>query len=134
MKKLVKKIVKGILFFLIGLLLIVNLFILLSGRYYIYSGIAKTYLRGETGPGIYDLDLFPKTTIKSASQNFKWTNHPKKNSYNFSEKQTSYHQEWGTTAFLVIKNDSILFEKYWGSIQKKRFQIHFQLPKPLFLY
>ena len=26
-----------------------------------YSGIAKTYLRGETGPGIYDLDLFPKT-------------------------------------------------------------------------
>ena len=131
MKKLVKKIGKGILFFLLGFILIVNLFILLSGRYYMYSGIAKTYLRGETGPGIYDLDLFPKTTIKSSNQNFKWANHPKKNAYKFSQKQTSYHQEWGTTAFLVIKNDSILFEKYWGDHNEKTVSNSFSAAKTI---
>ena len=93
MKKTAKKIGKVVLFFLVGFFLIANLFIILSGRFYMYSGIAKTYLRGETGPGIYDLDLFAKTTIKSGGQNFRWTDHPKKNNFNFSEKQTSYHQE-----------------------------------------
>ena len=131
MKKLVKKIGKGILFFLLGFILIVNLFILLSGRYYMYSGIAKTYLRGETGPGIYDLDLFPKTTIKSSNQNFKWANHPKKNAYKFSQKQDSYHQEWGTTAFLVIKNDSLLFEKYWGDHNEKTVSNSFSAAKTI---
>jgi CubicO group peptidase (beta-lactamase class C family) len=131
MKKLVKKIGKGILFFLLGFILIVNLFILLSGRYYMYSGIAKTYLKGETGPGIYDLDLFPKTTIKSSNQNFKWANHPKKNAYKFSQKQDSYHQEWGTTAFLVIKNDSLLFEKYWGDHNEKTVSNSFSAAKTI---
>ncbi len=131
MKKLAKKIGKVVLFFLIGFFLIANLFIILSGRFYMYSGIAKTYLRGETGPGIYDLDLFAKTTIKSGGQNFRWTDHPKKNNFNFSEKQTSYHQEWGTTAFLVIKNDTLLVEKYWGDHNEKTVSNSFSAAKTI---
>ena len=131
MKKLVKKIGKGILFFLLGFIIIVNLFILLSGRFYMYSGIAKTYLRGETGPGIYDLDLFAKTTIKSSKENFRWINHPKKNTYNLSKDQITYHQEWGTTAFLVIKNDSLLFEKYWGEHNEKTVSNSFSAAKTI---
>ena len=131
MKKTAKKIGKAILFSLLGLILVANLFIILSGRYYLYSGIAKTYLRGETGPGIYDLDLFPKTSIKSGDQNFKWRNHPKKNSFQFSEKQAAYHQEWGTTAFLVIKNDSLFLEKYWGDHNEKTVSNSFSAAKTI---
>lgn len=131
MKKAAKKIGKVVLFFLVGFFLIANLFIILSGRFYMYSGIAKTYLRGETGPGIYDLDLFAKTTIKSGGQNFRWTDHPKKNNFNFSDKQTSYHQEWGTTAFLVIKNDSLLVEKYWGDHNEKTVSNSFSAAKTI---
>jgi len=131
MKKTAKKIGKAILFSLLGLILIANLFIILSGRYYLYSGIAKTYLRGETGPGIYDLDLFPKKSIKSGNQNFKWRNHPKKNSFRFSEKQAAYHQEWGTTAFLVIKNDSLFLEKYFGDHNEKTVSNSFSAAKTI---
>ncbi|MFM7662327.1 MAG: serine hydrolase domain-containing protein [Bacteroidota bacterium] len=113
MHRLVKKISRGFLFFILGVVLILNIFILLSGRYYLYPAIVKTYFHGATGPGIYDLSLFNKTTVKSSSQNFKWIDHPQKNKYNFSEKRTSYHNDYGTKAFLIIKNDSLLFEKYF---------------------
>jgi CubicO group peptidase (beta-lactamase class C family) len=114
MKKTISKL--GRIFGLTFLLLIIigNLFIILSGRYYLYDGIAKTYLRGESGPGIYDLDLFAKKNIQPQKEHFHWKTHPKKNSYGWKPDEITYHENWGTTAFLVIHKDSILCEKYWG--------------------
>ncbi len=113
------------------ILLIGNLFILLTGRYYLYSAISKTYLRGESGPGIYDLDLFAKTTIKVNADHFNWSNHPRKNSYNWKIGELDYHKNWGTTAFLVIHKDSILLEKYWGEHNEKTVSNSFSAAKTI---
>jgi CubicO group peptidase (beta-lactamase class C family) len=131
MKKYFFKFFRLFIFFLLGLFIAGNLFILLSGRYYLYSGIAKTYLRGESGPGIYDLELFPKTTINPSSNKFKWKNHPQKNSYQFTKEDLKYHSDWGTTAFLVIHKDSLLFEKYWGDHSQQTVSNSFSVAKTI---
>ena len=110
---MVKKFFKYTAYILVTIILMVNLFIVLSGRYYLYSGIAKTYLIGETGPGIYDLDVFsvnpiPKSTvpseiISSESQKSK-----------LSGAENDYLKSIETRALLVFENDTLIHEQYWG--------------------
>ena len=70
MKKLVVLILKktGVVLFYIVLLL--NLFILFSGKTYLYEGIFQTYLHGRSSPGIYDLPNFHKRNISQAPHQF----------------------------------------------------------------
>jgi len=65
------------------LILAINLFILLSGRTYLYNVIAKTYLIGKTGPGIYDYSLFPNAIVEKSNQPFEWLYIPRLPQYNF---------------------------------------------------
>ena len=46
---MVKKFFKYTAYIFGAIILIVNLFIVLSGRFYLYSGITKTYLIGKMG-------------------------------------------------------------------------------------
>ena len=131
MKKYAKKIGRILGFSFLFFLIVGNLFIVLSGRYYLYSAIAKTYLRGESGPGIYDLDLFSKTTIYTKNAPFVWKNHSKINSYKWKNEELVYHEKWGSTAFLVIHKDSILFEKYWGEHNKTTVSNSFSAAKTI---
>jgi CubicO group peptidase (beta-lactamase class C family) len=131
MKKRAFKLIRIIGLVFLFIVLIGNLFILLTGRHYLYSAISKTYLRGESGPGIYDLDLFAKTTINTNSDHFNWNNHPRKNTYNWKISELDYHKNWETTAFLVIHKDSILLEKYWGDHNEKTVSNSFSAAKTI---
>ena len=131
MKKTISKLGRIVGLSFLFLVIIGNLFIILSGRYYLYDGIAKTYLRGESGPGIYDLDLFAKTNIQPQKEHFQWKTHPKKNSYDWKTDEIAYHENWGTTAFLVIHKDSILYEKYWGEHNEKTVSNSFSASKTI---
>lgn len=111
---MLKKLLRYLLYTILFLVVALNLFIVLTGRYYLYSGISKTYLIGKTGPTIYDLDVFPKATIKTSSKAFQWKEHPRFNKAAFTEKEEKFHKGWKTRAFLVFQNDTLLFEKYWG--------------------
>lgn len=109
---------KGFRYFLYSLLTIIialNVFILLSGRIYLYSGVMKTYAIGKSGPGIYDLNVFPHTTINHSSSPYKWKKHKQFNDFQFDNFEKKYHERLGTKAFLVFKNDTLLFEKYFGN-------------------
>ena len=64
MKKVIFKVLKYFAYTLLALFITANLFVILSGRFYLYKGVANTYLVGETGPTIYDLDVFPYSTLK----------------------------------------------------------------------
>lgn len=112
---MLKKLLRYLLYFLLVVLIGGNLFIVLTGRYYLYSGIAKTYLIGKKGPTIYDLDVFPKATIETTSKSFKWRRHKQFNNADFTTNEKKFHEKWRTQAFLVFQNDTLLFEKYWGT-------------------
>ena len=109
---MVKKTIKYILYFILSIIVAVNLFILLSGRYYLYSGIAKTYLIGKMGPGIYDLDVFPVNKIPKSTKEKKLKVNLSKSS--ITDKEEKYLNEIDTRAFLVFQNDILIHEQYWG--------------------
>ena len=98
-----------IVFLLLGAIVI---FHLIAGYGYLFRGLAFTYLRGQTGPGINDVDLFYNNEmVSSSSIPFKESTNYNKNS--LSNKDLTELQQIETASFLVLKNDSLIFEKYW---------------------
>lgn len=113
-KKAFKALKKGLRIFfftLLALIIIVNLFIVLSGRFYIYKGIRNTYLVGQSGPNIYERDIFPYLTLKKADKTMNWV---KDSKYTMTAEEESFAKGLETRAILVFRNDSLLFEKYYG--------------------
>ena len=122
-----KRFLKFTLLVIFGIFLLLNLFILFSGKWYVYTAVSKTYFRGQGGPDIYDLDLFPKREIKKSS-------HPKELVENILTKSLPKDIETElegikTTSFLVMRNDTILFEKYWGDHTKETISNSFSAVK-----
>jgi|TARA_R110000737_G_scaffold342281_1_gene366997 CubicO group peptidase (beta-lactamase class C family) len=115
--KLLRKLAKGFFVFLLAIIILVNLFILLSGRTYLYKGIANTYLVGKTGPDIYDLNVFPYAALKKSNKTFKWKENEYFNQYSFADDEIKMHEKTKSTAFLVFKDNELLFEKYWEEHQ-----------------
>ena len=98
-----------LVFLLLGAIVI---FHLIAGYGYLFRGLAFTYLRGQTGPGINDVDLFYNNEmVSSSSIPFKESTNYNKNS--LSNKDLTELQQIETASFLVLKNDSLVFEKYW---------------------
>tara|TARA_Y100000385_G_scaffold280134_1_gene330816 strand:- start:5863 stop:7104 length:1242 start_codon:yes stop_codon:yes gene_type:complete len=112
MKRILKKVGKYLLITIVGLLITINLFILLSGRFYMYKGIANTYLVGKTGPSIYDLDVFAYSTITPTGKE-KWEKHKKYNKPVISSDMRTYIEDLDTKAYLVFKGDTLVYEEYW---------------------
>lgn len=102
---------------------------MLSGKLYLYNGIAKTYLLGKTGPGIYDLHLFPVHTIETQKGDFYWKIPTNKRT--LSKKSMHYHDSMQTRAFLVIKDDTILYEYYWDQHDENRVSNSFSMAKTI---
>lgn len=92
--------------------------ILLSGRFYLYKGIYNTYLVGKLGPSIYDLEVFPYSTVQKSKNPFKIKESENLNSYVFSNEEKDILREGKTKALLVFKNDELLHEQYWGEHTK----------------
>jgi len=111
---LVKWTLKSVLYGLLAILILVNGFILLSGRTYLYRGIWLTYLSGEAGPTIYDLDKFHTRKIAKGRQETTWIPAQKYSTDTAVPNFEEYNQQAQSTAFLIFENDSIVFEKYWS--------------------
>lgn len=112
--KFIGKLIKAFFVFLLAIVILVNLFILLSGRTYLYKGIANTYLIGKTGPDIYDLDVFAFAKLKKSQQGFHWKTNDGFNKYRLSKEELGIHLKTKSAAFLVFKGDDLLYEKYWN--------------------
>lgn len=125
---LLKKTLKYTFLFIFALLILVNLYIVLSGRFYIYKGVANTYLKGQTGPGIYDLKVFPYKTIHKngtssllVSKNYNKTK--------LSSKALKYLLQQKSVAFLVFKNDSLVAEHYFADHDQNKVSNSFSAAK-----
>ncbi|MFN5845737.1 MAG: serine hydrolase domain-containing protein, partial [Flavobacteriia bacterium] len=109
--KSLKKVARFVLFFSLALIVLINLFIVLSGRFYIYTGIRHTYLKGNTGPTIYDRDIFPYTTLQKSVKTEVWARTDRK--YQMTEEEDHFVRSLDTKAILVFKNDTLIFEQYY---------------------
>ncbi|MGQ1890887.1 serine hydrolase domain-containing protein [Thermophagus sp. OGC60D27] len=64
-------------------------------------------------PDIDDYKIFANRTIKTGVP-VQWNVSQKYNTVSLPDALTDSLTKYNTVAFLVIQNDSILFEKYWG--------------------
>ncbi len=129
MVRRIKKGMKLLGWFLLVVIVSLNLFVILSGRFYLYRGVYYTYLQGETSPTIYDLDKFHNATVHKGKIVSPWLE--KKVADNGLEKYLKYAEKWNSTSLLVAHGDTILFERYWGDHHPETVSNSFSAAKTL---
>lgn len=107
MRKL-RKFFKWLLILL--LLLVATLYI--TDTDYLLKAVRTIYLTGHTTAYLKDYEKFDNHTVKAGTHE-AWPLHSDYNTTSETEKLKQYNQDLGTVAFLIFKNDSIWFEKYY---------------------
>ena len=109
--------IKILKWFLI-VLLILNLAVIISGRTYLYKGVANTYLKGRSGPSIQEYPIFANRLVKAGTPQ-PWPKSVFYNKTNLNDSLKNDIVSYNPIAYLVLKNDSILYEQYWdvGSVK-----------------
>jgi CubicO group peptidase (beta-lactamase class C family) len=110
------KYIKGFFKFLfkfIGVVFILaNLIIIFSGRFYLYKGIYHTYLKGRSGPSATEYRIFSNRII-TANNPQSLPHHAKYLQKTADTSLINQLRRFDMHAFVVIKNDSLLYESYW---------------------
>ena len=97
---------------------------------YLFHGIRCTYLRGETSAQIDD-NAFFHSRVVSAKSPFEI---PFSKSFDQNELSDSLEhalKKSKSVAFLVVKNDSVLVERYWGGFSKESLTNSFSMAKSI---
>lgn len=124
--KILKKI--GLAFLLI--LVILNLSIIISGKTYLYKGIANTYLKGRSGPAIDESNIFANREVKATNYQ-AWANASDYNKKNIPDSLLEQLKNYKTVAYFVAKNDSVKFEEYWEGYTDKSQSNSFSMAKSI---
>lgn len=88
-----------------GILVLIALFFLLAPTY-VREALLHWY------PNIDDTYLFASHTLAEADTCWEWPVSHQYNRYRPDSTEHAFLEEYGTVAFLVIRNDSILYEEY----------------------
>ncbi len=124
--KILKKVGKWFLIILV----ILNLAIIISGRTYLYKGIANTYLKGRSGPNAFEYAIFDNREVKAGVFQ-KWNLGAAFNKKTISEGHKKEFADMQTVAFLVLKNDSIVHEQYWDGYGEDSHTNSFSMAKTI---
>ena len=97
---------------------------------YLIKGVSTIYLTGNNTAFISDYEYFDNREIKSVNPQ-PWALHKKYNIISESETLKKLNIDGKTKSFLVIKNDSILFEKYFDGYDKNSLSNSFSVAKSI---
>ncbi|WP_292010900.1 serine hydrolase [Chryseobacterium sp.] len=112
---------------LLSLILIIILIYTL-GYGYLFSGIAKTYLKGKSSANIDDGKLFPKNII-ATQQPKPWEKSEKYNKIQLPKILVEDLIKSNTASFLVIKNEKLVHEQYWNGYDQSSKTNSFSMAK-----
>lgn len=107
--KFLKKTIKALVI-LLGLLIIV---LYLTDTDYLLKAVRTIYMKGHTTAYLEDYKEFDNKSIDASDNPLPWPNHKAYNSVKPTEVLQSANKDWGTIAYVIIKNDSIWFEEYY---------------------
>lgn len=107
------KLLKRFFFGLLAVLMIAIALLYITGNEHILHGLRSTYLIGKSKPDIDDMDYFNVSTIK-ADKPEPWPQSAQLNKMSLTDQELALHTQYESTAFLVFRNDSLLFEQYFA--------------------
>ncbi|MBT8256080.1 MAG: beta-lactamase family protein [Bacteroidia bacterium] len=110
MRRLFKSL-KSFFKWLAMLLVLFIAFLYLFDYEYVLKGVRVVYLKGHTTAYIDDHPHFENLPIANGNEQ-PWPKHLNYNKITATESLKEINKELGTIAFLIIKNDSILYENY----------------------
>ena len=120
------KILKWIFIIITSLILLLYAFNL----EYLIKGVRTIYLTGNNTAFISDYEYFDNRDIKSLNPQ-PWALHKKYNAVTESDALQNLNAGGKTKSFLVIKNDSILFEKYYDGYDQTSLSNSFSVAKSI---
>lgn len=124
MGKLLKFIGKGILIVFV----VLNLIILFSGHWYLYKGIANTYLKGRSGPSATEYQIFDNRPIAAGKPEL-WPVSADYNTRQVSATFDSLMRVVKAHAFIVIRRDTLVHEQYWDGFSDTSHTNSFSMAK-----
>lgn len=122
---------KRFLVFVIALLALSSLALVVSGKGYILKAVWVTYMHGHSTAYLDDYERFENRTIAKSPNPQPWKIAKDYNSVSQTEKLESVHEQIGTVAFLIIKNDSIWSENYYDGYGKDSHSNSFSMAKSI---
>ncbi len=120
--------IKRILLSLVVIVLLAIVALYSTGNKHVLNGLTKTYLIGKSKPDIDDREYFSTSTM-AADKPEPWPIHSKYNLVPIPPEFIAGVDSMETTALLVFKNDSLLFEKYWGGYDEHTSSNSFSMAK-----
>ena len=126
MKRL-KKFLKWV--FIVLIVFVIGLYV--TGYAYILKGVWVVYLHGHTTAFIDDFKFFESEKIPASTNPQPWPIYKNYNSVEMTQRLSETNKELGTVAFLIIKNDSIWFEKYFEGYRKNSQTNSFSMAKSI---
>lgn len=103
---------------LLGLLLLITGLLYFSQYRYILKAARIVYFNGYTTAFIDDHREFPNRVIEKGAESTPWPLHKDYNQARETPELEALHQTRKTAAYLIIKEDSIWFEKYYQGYHK----------------
>ena len=107
------KILKLCLKLLVFCFILLNAYIIVSGKTYVYKAIKIGYLKGHNTATIEDYQYFENRVI-AKGEAVQWPEAVDYNKEEISPALRARLEQNKSIAFTVIQNDSILYETYWG--------------------
>ena len=98
---------------------------------YILRGVKVVYFTGHNTAFIDDHPYFENDIIEKGNNPSPWPIHEDYNTINETKKLTSVNIDWGTIAYVIIKNDSIWFEKYYDGFNENSKTNSFSMAKSI---
>jgi len=116
--------------FLTATIIIISILFLIFRYPYLIKGVKNIYLKGHKTSYISDFVHYPKRLVRNGKVQ-PWPLHKNYNTAEESPRLKRWNEEYGTVAFLVIKNDSILFEKYYQGYRPDSLSNSFSMAKSI---
>ncbi|MBI1306586.1 MAG: serine hydrolase [Bacteroidetes bacterium] len=107
-----KKFLKRTLIILGGILILFFGYVIISGDTYVFFLLRHTVLKGRLGPSVLEYKIYENREV-NIGQPRPWIKSKEYNSSELHKDELKYHEKYGSLSFLVIRNDSLLFEQYW---------------------
>jgi len=79
---------------------------------------------------IDDYKIFHNRTVKAGTPQ-PWRLHAKYNTYQLTNDQLKYFNDFRTVAFMVVKDTALLFESYWDGYGKDSYSNSFSMAKSI---
>lgn len=123
---MLKKVGKWVL----GVIILLNVAILVTGKTYLYKGVANTYFKGKKSADIDEYKIFDNREVK-AGVHQPWAEGADYNQVEIPAILLTELEELQSVAYLVVVDDSIRVEQYWDDYSADSYTNSFSMAKTI---